>query len=246
MNKEVNQQPIWKSVYLHLLPGIIFTIILYFACTYIRNESIPKALIFYSLALIILVPLFLILIKVTERKEGVKKPFYKNISYLEKLPVWKVITLGCISLVWAILVFVLGKQLNLFLQVQYFSWMGNTFDITDYIMNPENYTKSMLVITWVAGLISTSIIVPVFEEIYFRGYLLPGIDRYKIIAPILSAILFSLYHFFTPWMLPVRIIAILPMTILVWRYKNIHIAIICHVLLNLTGDSISTIPIIFN
>jgi len=43
----------------------------------------------------------------------------------------------------------------------------------------------------------------------------------------------------------VRVIAIMPMIFLVWKYKNIHIGIVFHVLLNLLGDTIAAIPIIF-
>lgn len=244
MEKSLNQHSICKSVFLHLLPGIIFTVILFFACTYIKDVNIPKALIFYSLV-IILVPLFIMIIKINERKVSTRKHFYEYIEYQEKIPVWKVWVMGFLTLIWAVLVFVLGKPMNSFFQTYFFSWMGNTFDISDYLMNPQNFHKSILIITWVVGLFSTSLIVPIFEEMYFRGYLLPRIDRFKILAPIIGAILFCLYHFFTPWMLPARIIAILPMIILVWKYKNIQIGIVCHVLLNLLGDSIITIPTIF-
>jgi hypothetical protein len=35
--------------------------------------------------------------------------------------------------------------------------------------------------------------------VYFRGHLLPRIDRFGRGAPVLNAVLFSLYHFWTPW-----------------------------------------------
>lgn len=245
MENKLNQHSIYKSVFLHLFPGVVFTAILFFTCIFITNETIPKALIFYVLALLILVPLFIGIIKINERDKGNAKYFYEYITYLEKIPVWKVLGMVFIAGVWAVIIFVFGKPLNSFFQTHLFYWMGNEFNISDYLIYPQNYSKRIRIITWIVGLFSTSLIVPIFEEIYFRGYLLPRIDRYKIFAPIMGTILFCLYHFFTPWMFLVRVIAIMPMIFLVWKYKNIYIGIVCHVLLNLLGDTIITIPIIF-
>ena len=245
LENTLNQQSIYKSVFLHLFPGIVFTGILFLTCIFITDVTIPRALIFYVLALLILVPMFIIIIKINEREKGTRKHFYDYIGYLEKISVWKVLVMVLLASLWAVVIFVLGKPLNSFFQTHLFSWMGNKFNISDYLINPQNYSKSILIITWFVGLFSTSIIVPIFEEIYFRGYLLPRIDRYKIFAPIIGTILFCLYHFFTPWMFLVRVIASMPMIILVWKYKNIHIGIVCHVLLNLLGDTIASIPIIF-
>jgi len=245
LKNTLHQHSISKSVFLHLFPGIVFTAILFFTCTIITDLTIPRALIFYSLALLILVPMFIIIIKMNEREKGTGKHFYDSIRYLEKIPVGKVVGMVFLASVWAVLIFVLGKPFNSFFQTHLFSWMGNQFNISDYLISPQNYSKNILIITWVVGLFSTSLIVPIFEEIYFRGYLLPRIDRYKIFAPIIGTILFCLYHFFSPWMFLVRVIAILPMIVLVWKYKNIQIGIVCHVLLNLLGDTIAAIPIIF-
>ena len=189
--------------------------------------------------------MFIVIININERENRIGKHFYDYIRYLEKRSGWKVVGLVFLTSVWAVLIFVLGRPLNTFFQTHLFSWIGNEFNISDYLIHPQNYSKSIRITTWVVGLFSTSLIVPIFEEIYFRGYLLPRIDRYKIVAPILGTILFCLYHFFTPWMFVVRVIAIMPMILLVWKYKNIHIGIVFHVLLNLLGDTLITIPIIF-
>ena len=73
---------------------------------------------------------------------------------------------------------------------------------------------------------------------YFRGYLLPRIDRFGIGAPLLGAILFALYHLWTPWQGPMRIVGFFPVVYVVWRWRNIGIAIAVHIAANLTA----TIP----
>ena len=43
----------------------------------------------------------------------------------------------------------------------------------------ESYAKNVLVMVFVLQLVLTGIILPWVEELYFRGYLMPRISRYK-------------------------------------------------------------------
>ncbi len=76
---------------------------------------------------------------------------------------------------------------------------------------------------------------PIVEELYFRGYLLPGIARYGGWAPVLNTILFALYHFWTPWQLLARFVGLLPLVYTVFRRRNIYLAMIVHCSLNTIG-----------
>ena len=70
------------------------------------------------------------------------------------------------------------------------------------------------------------------EELYFRGYLLPRIDRYGIWAPVLSTFLFSIYHVWTPWRWPQIAIGFLPLALAAWRTRSIYVSMIAHVTVN--------------
>jgi hypothetical protein len=48
-------------------------------------------------------------------------------------------------------------------------------------------------------------------------------------------VLFSIYHFFSPWQNLIRILALLPMTFIAQWKKNIFIGMWQHVLLNTIG-----------
>jgi uncharacterized protein len=61
------------------------------------------------------------------------------------------------------------------------------------------------------------------EEFYFRGYLLPRLSRFGNWAPLINAVLFSLYHFFTPWQALSRIVAVTPIAWVVQRKRCIYI-----------------------
>jgi membrane protease YdiL (CAAX protease family) len=92
--------------------------------------------------------------------------------------------------------------------------------------------KVALLITWTFGFIVNGIAGPIVEEIYFRGYLLPRISRLGAWAPLLNTVLFSLYHFFTPWLNVSRIIGLLPMVYAAWWKKSIYVSMAVHVLGN--------------
>ncbi|HSJ94471.1 MAG TPA: CPBP family intramembrane glutamic endopeptidase, partial [Gaiellaceae bacterium] len=73
---------------------------------------------------------------------------------------------------------------------------------------------------------------PVTEELYFRGHLLPRIDRFGRGAPVLNAVLFSLYHVWTPWANPGRILGLLPWIYVVWRKRSIALSLAVHLAVN--------------
>ena len=74
---------------------------------------------------------------------------------------------------------------------------------------------------------------PVVEELYVRGHLLPRIERLGRGAPVLNTVLFSLYHFWTPWQNLARILGFLPITWAAWRHRSVQVSIAAHVTINL-------------
>lgn len=82
----------------------------------------------------------------------------------------------------------------------------------------------------------TGILVPITEELYFRGYLLPRMpSQFGRLKPVAHSLLFSIYHFDTPWMIPVRTLGILPLIYTTIHTRSVRPGIIAHCLVNL-GD----------
>jgi len=77
---------------------------------------------------------------------------------------------------------------------------------------------------------------PIVEEIYFRGFLLPRMGIFGKFAPLINIIIFSIYHFFSPWQNITRIIGFTPTAYSVWINKDIKIGMIVHCLLNVLGN----------
>lgn len=82
------------------------------------------------------------------------------------------------------------------------------------------------------GVLLNGLLGPFVEELYFRGFLLPRMERLGKLAPVVNTVLFSLYHFFTPWENITRILAILPFVSVVYYKKNIRIGMVVHLSLN--------------
>jgi membrane protease YdiL (CAAX protease family) len=79
---------------------------------------------------------------------------------------------------------------------------------------------------------------------YFRGYLLPRISRLGAWAPVLNTVLFSLYHFFTPWSNVGRILQLLPVVYAAWWKRSIYVSMGWHVLGNLTAQVVTLLVIL--
>jgi membrane protease YdiL (CAAX protease family) len=76
---------------------------------------------------------------------------------------------------------------------------------------------------------------PILEELYFRGYLLPRLSRFGRNAPLLETLLFTIYHFWQPWLYPAILAAFAAVVFPVYRTRNIYVGMWAHCLLNLSG-----------
>ena len=228
-----DQHPLSLSILLHLLPGAVVTFFYILCAPPLLRLGINNLITLNLLAIVILVPFELsILYWAGLHKKG-RLSLDGIVLNREKLPVWQLIVLAFIALVWIGLVSSLLTPLfDPLLQKNLFGWVPAWFVLdTNFAAMP----RQTLIITLAVSLICTSWIAPVVEELYFRGFLLPRLSRFGNIAPVLNGVLFTLYHFFTPWAFVERVIMVIPMAWLVQKKKNIYITIIAHLLLNTLG-----------
>ena len=93
-----------------------------------------------------------------------------------------------------------------------------------------------------AHIVLSGILVPIVEELYFRGYLLTRMpSQFGRLKPAAHSFLFAVYHFDTPWMIPVRTLGILPLIYTTIHTRSVRPAIAAHCLVNLANfyDSIA-------
>jgi membrane protease YdiL (CAAX protease family) len=113
-----------------------------------------------------------------------------------------------------------------------FSWYPESVREFASFEEDATYATWVLVVFFAVAFAVNGVIGPVVEELYFRGHLLPRIDRLGRGAPVLNAVLFSLYHLWTPWQNPGRILALLPWIYTVWRKRSLRLSMAVHISVN--------------
>jgi hypothetical protein len=115
-----------------------------------------------------------------------------------------------------------------------FSWLPSWYTYSD-LSSYSRFSHTALLVTFSLRLVVDGLIAPVTEELYFRGYLLPRISRFRWGAPVLNCFLFSVYHFWQPYNLPTIFFLCLPMVMAAWKTRDVRVSLLVHVALNLAG-----------
>lgn len=236
----VQQHSILKSIVLHLLPGVlILAVYLLAASSAARWKPSIALLVALSLAIVlVLIPFELGYLFFQGKKKNSKLSLKDVVLYRERMPLWQYVVYVPILLIWAVFCYaIISPPVEQFLIESLFSWMPRW--LIPSPVDPSQFSSDpVLGLVALASLVIQGAAAPIVEEMYFRGYLLPRISYLKGWAPLLSVVLFSLYHFFTPWQNPARVLALLPVVYVVWWKKNIYLSIVFHIVVNLMGPSL--------
>ena len=116
--------------------------------------------------------------------------------------------------------------------VPLFAWLPDWYFAGDIMKDMAAFSPGTLKATFILGFVIGGFVGPIVEELYFRGHLLPRMGRLGRWAPAVHAILFSLYHFWTPWQQLGRIALMILLSYIVQRKRNIWIGMIAHIALN--------------
>ena len=238
----VGQHTIPQTILLHLLPGALITIAFILLGPWLKHNHLPPLLAFLIPILLILIPLELGLILYLGVRRNGRLSLEGIVLNREPLSLKDYIILAPALLFWSILVFMSLGGFDLAILKSLFGWLPDWFQINQF--TPANYGQPVLIVTFVLFLVLNGFAGPVVEELYFRGYLLPRIEYLKGWAPLVNVLLFSLYHFFSPWQNITRILAFLPWAYAVRWKKNIYLSMVAHWLLN-TGYCLLTAQLFF-
>ena len=235
----------WRLLAFHLAPGLAISVFAFVLAALFRPAGIPSYF-FLELAILTVAPaLMLFFMRRTARAEGLPGPA-AAVAFRGRLAWWKTALLALAAFAWAALVMTLaGRTVTPAVKEALFPWWPDWMDLADYLLRPAEYSRGWVVATWAFGILATGILGPLFEEIYFRGFLLPRIGGSPLVAVLVGILLFSAYHLFSPWMLPARFVALLPLVYITLRTRSLGPAILAHVLLNICGDSLGSIGLVF-
>ena len=222
------------SIGLHLIPGAMVTIVFILITPSIVAKGYPSMLSFLIAALITLVPIEVGILLYVARKENSKASLWGAVGYRQAILGWQYVVIPLGLLIYAFLVQGVTGLIDNAIVSSFFSWLPDWFLISN-LEQDSSMARPVLMITFYVGLLLNGIVYPFVEELYFRGYLLPRIERFGKWAPVINTALFSLYHFFTPWQFFSRIVWLLPWVYVVWKKRNIYLTIITHCLANTLG-----------
>lgn len=231
-----NSAPGWMLVVaLHLIPGVLIAAVYYALARYAAGADVPVYMaLMYTIALC-LVPvelgvLWLWRLKNSRSGAGEAVVAYRHKGSVSDYTVLPVLLFALFAII-SLAVYPLQQLLEAKLASLVPAY-ARTENLLDGLATASAGQRNAAL---TAGLILSGLAAPLVEETYFRGFLLPRMKAAGCLAPVLSALLFAVYHFFAPWNAPVIFVAFIPVVFVVWLKKDFLIGAVAHCMINIWG-----------
>ncbi len=228
----IKQHSLGESLAYHLLPGVAIIAGYVLITPFIRRAGLPSAIGISLAVLFVLVPLELGILFWQGKKRNGKFSLEGVVLNREKTPAPQFALWTFVALFAAVVCFALFRPLDKIL-LTFFDWLPGWFFVNE---DMTVYSKTIQFGNWLMILLLTGIVGPYVEELYFRGFLLPRLAWTRDWAPLLEAFLFALYHFWSPWQLVTRTLAVLALVYIVNWKRDLRIGVAAHWLLNTVGS----------
>jgi membrane protease YdiL (CAAX protease family) len=234
---EVQQHSILSSIVLHLLPGAIAAAVYVLTVPLVAALGYPYLAALYVPMILTVIVVELGYLLVQARKSNWGLSLRRIVNYREPAPWWQYVVFPVLIVVWGVGVTALVTPIDNLLLTRGFAWLPDWYALRGLLEIPNLYSRESLLVTGFFAIMLNGLVGPVVEELYFRGHLLPRLAGLGRWAPLANVVLFSLYHFWTPWNFLSRVVLLAPMAYLVWWKRNVYLGIIAHCLLNLIGTT---------
>ncbi len=238
LDTPLEQYALGRSIVLHLLPGAIATAVYVLTVPFFTGLGYPSITALYLPMILAVIIMELGYLYYQAQKKNGTHSLKGMVNYREHVPWWMYIAFPLLILIWGILVTGLVSPLDNLLLNQGFTWLPDWYALRNLLQIKAAYPREAILVTASGALILNGLAGPIVEELYFRGHLLPRLSHFGHWAPLLNVVLFSLYHWWTPWMFFSRVVLLVPIVYVVWWRRNIYIGMIAHCLLNLIGTAV--------
>ncbi len=228
------QHPLWLSVILSLFPGVALGAFIVGTAPLLKRWGLDPIFALFGGIGLVIVPLELgCLAIVAHRTTGSWSPLALT-DYKSKLPPKRLLPMAISLAIWFILTLIAWiTLLEGWVIDRLPSWVPDSImQFAQTNAQGDLPSAGVVAALLVIAFVCNGLVGPMTEELYFRGYLLPRIDRYGIWAPLLSTLLFSLYHVWTPWRWPQIVVGFLPLAFVAWRTRSIYVSMIAHMTVN--------------
>jgi hypothetical protein len=222
-------------VALHLAPGIVFTLFFFVLSGVFTRNGLTAYLAELIAIPSCLVPTLLGIVFLWSRRSGDTRSLVSAISYRERGTLGDYVVLPVLLyLCWALCSLLVVPSSEV-LEARLFGWFPASLTTHSLMRGISSTSPGQRHVTFVLAILLSGILAPLAEETYFRGFLLPRMRHLGWRAPLVNTFLFGLYHFFSPWNLPVIFAAFLPVVFVVQARRNFRIGLVLHAMFNLTG-----------
>lgn len=200
----------------------------------------PKVVILGFSTILSTIPIELgYLFYVAKKEEGTFNIF-KILGLKSKLKVI-VLILYTLSLIVVGGIFLIAlKPLSNHLLKTVFYWIPSWYN---FVQDLSLFSKNYIIIAILVSFFIFTLIAPIIEELYFRGFLLARMKWMGKYSVLVNVILFSVYHFYTPWLVVSKIAMMLPLCYFVYKKDNLKLGILVHCIGNFT-DVVSYVTLL--
>jgi uncharacterized protein len=232
----VEQLSARRLIALHLIPGALVTVGFVLFAPLVKAVGLPPIAALLAAILFVLVPVELGLVLRTVRRDGgaAALPYRRWLGLREWF--WLIPVL----IVAAFVGFGVHRLGEPWLIAHLFGWLPQWFVFPIPLGGIHDYSAESWIATLCAFFVLNGVIGPVVEELYFRGFLLPRMERLGRWAPLVNASLFSIYHFWSPWQIVARILGIGPMVYAVRWKRSVYLGMAVHCALNTLAVTLTT------
>lgn len=233
------------SIALHLVPGaLVIAAYLFLAEPFVTAIHYPVFFAWAIALVIVLVPVLAGLLWLGHARNG--RMSLRGVLAYTGRPIsrGRIIALVAGLIGWMTVVSLALTPLDNLMFDTFFTWIpfeGAGGSATTYL---DGYSHSSVVATMLISLPLTGFSLPLIEELYFRGFLLPRLAHLRWKAPVLNTVLFSVYHFWAPWTVVSKLVFLFPAVWLVWRKRDLRVSIGMHTGTTLLMATIGTIAVI--
>ena len=235
--RAVQQHSLPATVAYHLLPGLLIMAVTVAAIPVVKAAGLPPIAALVLALLVAQLPVQLGHLLIQGWRRNGRLSLAGVVLYRERLRWWLYPPLVVGILAWSWLMWFALNPVSTALKAALFTWLPPGFAATSSADTASlvGYPRSVLLLTFGAYLIINGLAGPIVEELYFRGYLLPRLSSFGRKAPLLETLLFTIYHFWQPWLYPAILAAFAALVFPVYRTRNIYVGMWAHCLLNLSG-----------
>jgi uncharacterized protein len=235
MNKSLEEsrqiKGISKLITLHLLPGIILTLFYVLLLRSKTFEGYPKVIVLGLAGVFGIVFGELGYLFYAAKKEEGSFNIFKILGLKSKLKGKELFLYSITLFAIAGMLMTVTKPVSNFLLNNVFSFIPSWYNLVE---DMSLFSRNMIIIAILVNFFLITIILPIIEELYFRGFLLARMKwmgKYSVLA---NTVLFAVYHLWSPWMIVARVVAFLPLYYWVYKKDSLKLSITVHCLANFT------------